>query len=337
MIFKILHLRIPYINANPVTGNWRNTMPSIRILLSSLVLIIISYSAKPQDTRNLSFKQIEDSLSRLSKHVSNDNPFSTKEEANNNFLSLFRTTLNKEGAFNYPFDSLNHIGKITSEDGKLRIFTWNLPLADGNQKYFGFMLYKKDKGNTLVFELRDSRKSVNDPIKEILGQRNWMGALYYSVVEQTYQGKTYYLLLGFDFNSIFSSKKLIEVLTFGKDFIPIFGSNVFKVGDVLLARVVFEFSARATMTLRYIPDLQTIVFDHLSPSQPDFADNFQFYGPDFTFDGFKYEKGYWVYVRNLDLRNPSREPVKLRESPEKLPEPGFLYKSKGGLPKQLSK
>jgi len=279
----------------------------------------------------------EDSLSILIKQVSADNSFAVKEEANNNFLSLFRATLSKEGAFDYPFDSLKHIGKIRSEDGKVRIFTWNLPLVGGYQKYFGFILYKKDKRNTLIFELNDSRKSVKDPIKEILGSQNWVGALYYSLTEETYQGKTYYLLLGFDFNNIFSSKKIIEVLTFGKDFEPVFGSNVFKVGDVFLARVVFEFSARATMTLRYISDSKTIVFDHLSPSRPDFTDNFQFYGPDFSYDGFKYEKGCWVYVRNLDLRNPRREPVKPKESPEKLTEPGFLYKSKGGLPMQVSK
>lgn len=164
-----------------------------------------------------------------------------------------------------------------------------------------------------------------------------MGALYYSVIEKTFQGKTYYLLLGFDFNSIFSSKRLIEVLTFGADFEPVFGSYVFKVDNDFIARVVFEFSARAAMTLRYIPDIETIVFDHLSPYRPDFTGNFQFYGPDFSFDGFKFDKGYWVYVRNLDLRNTKREPVKLQENPEKLPEPGFLYKSNGGLSKQVIK
>jgi hypothetical protein len=308
-----------------------------RILLGSLVFIIINFGANAQDVSGLSFKQVEDSLSTLIKRVSSDNSFSAKEDANNRFLSLLHASLSKEGAFDYPFDSLKNIGKITSEDGKVKIFTWNLPLAGDYQKYFGFILYKKDKRNTLVFELSDSRKSIKDPTKEILGYQSWMGALYYSIVEQTYRGKTYYMLLGLDFNNIFSSKKIIEVLTFGKNSEPVFGSDVFKVGDDFLSRIVFEFSARATMILRYISDSQTIVFDHLSPSSPDYSGNFQFYGPDFTYDGFKYDKGLWVYVRNLDLRNPRREPVKLKESPEKLPEPGFLYKSKGGLPMQISK
>ena len=164
-----------------------------------------------------------------------------------------------------------------------------------------------------------------------------MGALYYSVLESLYQGKTYYTLLGFDFNSLFSSKKIVEILTFGLGDEPVFGANIFKVDNSFIARVVFEFSARATMTLRYIPESQTIVFDHLSPYRPDFAGNYQFYGPDFTFDGFKLENGCWRYVRNIDIRNTKREPAKPKDKPEKLPEPGFLYKSKGGLPMQIIK
>lgn len=312
-------------------------MSSIRIFLSTVVLVLIIYNSKCQDVNDIYFNQIEDSVKVQMGHIVKENSFSKKEEANNNVLSLFRNSLIKEGAFNYPFDSLKNIGRIRSKDGKLRIFTWNLPLAGGYQRYFGFIMYKKSKGKTLVFELNDSRQTINVPIKELLGNSNWMGALYYSLIEQVYKGKTYYLLLGFDFNNIYSSKKIIEVLTFGKDYKPIFGSNIFKVGDDVLSRVVFEYSARVTMTLRYIPELQTIVFDHLSPSSPDYADNYQFYGPDFTFDGFKYEKGSWIYVRNLDMRNPRREPVKPHEDPEKLPEPGFLYKTKSGLPMQKQK
>ncbi|NOU19975.1 MAG: hypothetical protein HOO91_20640 [Bacteroidales bacterium] len=309
-------------------------MSLIRIFLSSVLLTLIVYNTKCQTVNDVSFNQIEDSIKVLMGHIIKDNSFSKKEEANNNVLSLFRNSLIKEGAFSYPFDSLKNIGRITSKDGKLRIFTWNLPLTGGCQRYFGFIMYKKSKGNMFIFELNDSRQTINAPIKELLGDSNWMGALYYSLIEKIYKGKTYYVLLGFDFNNIFSSKKIIEVLTFGKDYKPVFGSNVFKVGDNVLSRVVFEYSARVTMTLRYVPESQTIVFDHLSPSSPEYADNYQFYGPDFTFDGFKYQKGFWIYVRNLDMRNSSRGPGKHYESPEKLPEPGFLYKTKSGLPMQ---
>jgi len=312
-------------------------MSFVKTFFCFFLLLQFTESAKPQGIGNLSLGQIEDTLSILIKHVPSEESFSVREEYNNKFTELFRLALSKEGAFEYPFDSLKHVGRVSSDDGKLRVFTWNLPQIGGYQNYYGFILFKKGKNKTLLFELNDSRKSITDPAKEILNKKNWIGALYYSVIEETYKGKSYYLLLGFDFNDVFSSKKIIEVLTFGNDSEPIFGSDVFKVDNNLIARVVFEYSARVTMTLHYVSDKQTIIFDHLSPYRPDFAGNYQFYGPDFTFDGFKFDKGYWIYVRNLDIRNPRKEPAKPKDSPEKLPEPGFLYKSKGGVPMKISK
>jgi hypothetical protein len=307
-------------------------MAYFRNLLCLSSLIIFSFTAKSQDIEKLSLREVEDSLCVLEKQIYGENSSSIKEAANNKFQILLKSTLDKKGAFDYPFDSLKHIGKIKSVDGRIKIFTWNLPQTGGFQIYFGFILLKNGKGNIEIFELYDNRKKIANPINEILDRKKWMGALYYSIIDISYENQSYYVLLGLDFNNLFSSKKLIEVLTFGKDSEPIFGSELFKIGDAVIKRVIFEFSARTSMSLRYINDSKTIVFDHLSPYRPDFEGNYQFYGPDFTYDGFKFEKGYWVYVRNLDLRNPRREPPKLKESPEKLPDPGFLYKSKGGLP-----
>ncbi|RPH34553.1 MAG: hypothetical protein EHM93_00545 [Bacteroidales bacterium] len=302
------------------------------------LFIISPLAVKSQEgAKSLSFIAIEDSLSSLMKQIYSDAPISGKEVANSNFTDLFRKTLANKETFNYPFDSLKHLGKITSEDKRVRVFTWNFPQPGGYQKYFGYILLKKDNRDVQLIELNDSRKVVSDPINSILGANSWMGALYYSIVDVSYKGKAYYILLGLDFNNLFSSKKIIEILSFGKDAKPVFGFSVFQVDDVALSRVVFEYSARVNMTLRYIPESNSIVFDHLSPMRPDLADNFQFYGPDFTYDGFKFEKGKWIYVRNLDLRNPKRGSLKPRESPERFPDPGFLYKSKGGIPYQMVK
>lgn len=279
-----------------------------------------------------SFKTVEDSLTLFTAKIYSDATTSEREAANKEFIKLLKKSLIRPNAFDYPFDSLKHIGKVKSEDGRLRVFSWNFPYSDGSQKYFGFILLKMKKGELGLIELTDNRKAIENPIKDILKPHSWMGALYYSIIDVKSKGSKYYILLGLDFNNLFSSKKVIEVLTIGKDDDLLFGSDVFSVGSETLNRVVFEFSSRATMMLRYIPESKTIVFDHLSPSRLDYSDNFQFYGPDFSYDGFKSEKGKWVYVRNLDLRNPNREPAKPRESDEKFIQPGFIYKGKSGLP-----
>lgn len=313
-------------------------MSNLRNLLYIFLFVILPFVVKPQEEkRTASIKEAEDSLALLMNQIYSDSPFSIKEVANSRFIDILKATFVDEKVFNYPFDSLKHIGKIKSEDKKVRIFSWNFPQSGGYQKYYGFILLKKEKGGIQLIELIDERKSITNPIKDILTPNNWMGTLYYSISNVSYKGKIYYLLLGLDFNSMFSSKKIIDILSFDKEMQPKFGSSIFHVGDAVLSRVVFEFSARANMMLRYIPETKTIVFDHLSPYRPDFEGNYQFYGPDFTYDGFKFEKGSWVYVRDLDLRNSKRDPTKPKESPEKIPDPGFLYKSKGGIPMQIIK
>lgn len=299
-----------------------------------MVLVFSSYTAKTQE---ISIKSAEDSLSALMSKVYSNSSVSEREEANSEFIKLFKNSIVRPNAFDFPFDSLKHLGKVKSDDGQVRIFTWNYPLTGGNQKYFGFIVLNNKKGVLSLIELIDNRQAITNPIKDVLSKSNWMGALYYSIIDVPIKGMTYYILLGLDFNNLFTSKKIIEVLSIDKQGEVSFGSEVFHVGELTLNRVVFEFSARATMMLRYIPESKTIVFDHLSPSRPNLTENFQFYGPDFTYDGFKFEKGKWVYVRNLDLRNPRREPVKPRESDEKFIQPGFIYKSKGGLPMVIKK
>jgi hypothetical protein len=30
---------------------------------------------------------------------------------------------------------------------------------------------------------------------------------------------------------------------------------------------------------------------------------YEFYGPDFTYDGLKFEKGVWIHYQNIDITN----------------------------------
>ncbi len=298
-----------------------------RILLSILLVFSAPVLLISQDHRFSSLKVYEDSLQILQESIYSDKSIAIRELECNRFVSLFKDALNTNGSFQYPWDSLKHIGKITSDDGKVRVYTMNLPLPNGEQKYFGFIQHFVNKKTIQLFELKDNRQLVSDPINEILTPEKWYGSLYYSIISKSIKGGKTYILLGIDFNNLFSSKKLVEVLNFSKAGEPVFGAPVFKVGQNKLNRIVFEYSAKASMILRYNEEDGVIVFDHLSPSRPDFTGNYQFYGPDFTYDGFKFDGENWVYIQDLDLRNPNRERKKVTNTPEKLPEPGFLYKS----------
>ncbi|MFO8020837.1 MAG: hypothetical protein R6U65_00110, partial [Perlabentimonas sp.] len=77
---------------------------------------------------------------------------------------------------------------------------------------------------------------------------------------------------------------------------------------------------------------EMIVFNHLTPLQPNFTGNFQYYVPDLSFDGFRFEENQWVYTPDIDIRNPKRgsRPTPV-EAPEEDIEPGFLYRSTGKI------
>ena len=49
-------------------------------------------------------------------------------------------------------------------------------------------------------------------------------------------------------------------------------------------------------------DKDMIVFDHLSPSREDLEGQYQFYGPDFSYDGLRWKDCGWVLIEDLDLR-----------------------------------
>lgn len=293
------------------------------LTIISTFLTVIQLSAQ-----DVTLMQLEDSLDKTLTTLIKEPSPASKIEINNKFHALLKHALQKEGAFEYPFERLKNIGKISSHDKKVRIFTWNIPLQNGTHLYFGFIQVKTSTNSVELHELVDKAITYTDPLNELGSPNRWMGTLYYDIVEQQYNGNPVYILLGFDFNNLFSSKKRIEPLTFDQKGTPIFGNKVLVVGNQTVSRVVFEYSARATMALRYDEASKTIVFDHLSPSEQKYVGNFQFYGPDFSYDGFKFEKGLWHYVRDIDIRNPQRDKAAPIEKPADPPQPDFLYKPK---------
>jgi len=68
-------------------------------------------------------------------------------------------------------------------------------------------------------------------------------------------------------------------------------------------RILFEYSARVQMSLRWIDSKKMIVFDHLSPTKASLTGNYQYYGPDFSFDALRFENGTWELVEDVDVRN----------------------------------
>lgn len=213
-----------------------------------------------------------------------------------------RTLLEQDGALTAPFATLR-MTRVDAPDGAFRIFTWNLPRADGHHDFEGFLLVRTPKGQAL-YELRDQTARIPSPEVPELGPDRWYGALYYEVIPVQKGGRTIYTLLGWKGHSKAETRKVIEILTFKSDR-PRFGAPLFGKGKLRSMRKVYGYAFDATMTLRYDANLEAIVMDHLSPSRPDLKDNWAFYGPDMTHDGYFWHKGEWWFGPEIDLRAPA--------------------------------
>ena len=64
--------------------------------------------------------------------------------------------------------------------------------------------------------------------------------------------------------------KLIDVLSIQGNHVKL-GWPLFITKNEKLKRVVFEYSKKATMSLRFEDKYQRIIFDHLSPETPSMA------------------------------------------------------------------
>lgn len=267
----------------------------------------ISFNAFAEKTDSIKIKKVlENQLELISKFDSlhSITSIEEKKEYNKKLLEQIVATLNIPESFGMSFDTIRPFGKIQSDDGLVSLYTYNLPLEFGEQEYFGFLQYYDKKNDSVIlYELHDKSMEIQQPEYQKLYSHNWYGALYYKIITEKYKGTTHYVILAFDFNNLLSAKKIVEILKFNELGFPQFGSPIIKYKNKTHNRLIFEFNARATMILNYNPKTKMVTFDHLSPSRPSMEGNYQFYGPDFSYDGLKFEKGFWVHYQDIDVRN----------------------------------
>lgn len=302
-----------------------------KIIITYLTIIVASLTARAQTPDATDWHALEAQLRNQINAIAQQPSYSVRDSLNAIFVTDFERTLRLPGAFGHPFDSLPHMGRLVSDDGLVRLFTWNIPQANGTNHFFGYIQRREAKSPTATtYPLHDYADTLprDRQFNAQLTHTTWLGALYYQIVTIKTKTSTYYVLLGYRPNGLHTSKKVIEPLSFGLSGQPIFGQRVFNVNGKQqeLQRVIMEFSARASMTLRYEPTLNMLVFDHLSPASPRYAGNAQFYGPDFSYDGFKLDpkSGFWSYERDLDMRNPGK--AKRNKATGPAADPPFIYR-----------
>jgi hypothetical protein len=247
-----------------------------------------------------SLSHYQDSLKKLGNTFINNENDLERKNANYTFIRTLVSALKVPNSYAYNFDSLKTVSILRSPDNKFRVFSWFVMNEDGSYRFFG-ALQMNTGGQLLLHPLEDYSALLQSPEDSVTDNRKWYGAQYYKIIQVS--GSTpYYVLLGWKGNTVRSTKKVIEVLSF-KNGKPMFGMPVLTGNRKIRNRVIFEYNRQASMLLRHVPEQNLIVFDHLSPPDDKLKGQPGSYGPDLSYDGYRLANGKWIYKENLDMRN----------------------------------
>lgn len=206
---------------------------------------------------------------------------------------------------NFPadLDSLSFLGQLRSSDGKLLLTCWNLVLEDGQLRYHCIAFFRGSKKDAVIVTTFDHNDTDWQKItRKVVSPQDWYGALYYRVITTKLKKKTFYTLLGWDGYNSLTNRKVVDVLNVDGKGMTL-GAAMFTQDRRPAFRLVYEYANDATMSLNWDEKQKMIVMDHLAPEDGRLKGQYQFYGPDFSYDGLRFEKGKWVLIEDLDARN----------------------------------
>lgn len=265
------------------------------------ILLIQPLSAQkisPADLKKLSAK--EDTLAEYSQYLNTDSLTADRMVSDSIFTRTLVRALQIRNSFYYPFDSVRGFSKLYAPDSSFRIFTWSLSFDDYYHRQRGAIQMRTADGSLKLLPLRDVSEFTDKPEDSVRTRNNWIGAMYYNIIQTEFKGKKYYTLFGFDPNSAQSSMKWMEVLTFNERREPVFGGPYFSYEEDSIPqktkyRFGIEFKKGTRVLVNYVPELEMILVDHLisETDQPDLPFTLV---PDGDQEGFRWDNGKWVHI-----------------------------------------
>lgn len=261
----------------------------------------------------------EDTLAILAYSVVNDSLETDRFLACRALITTLVRTLKTENSFKYPFDRLKmSISILMPPDTSFRIFSWQLFVNDSTYRYYGAIQMNRAELQLFPLVDRSFEMEMPLPLQDQLPPERWYGALYYNLRQfDTPKGRKY-LLFGYDAFTFFEKRKLVDVVSFDQEGKPVFGAPVFeglpgRENGPGVLRLIFEYSAEASIKVNWDEQYQMVLFDHLIPMASPFGRGTAMV-PDGSYDGLKLEKGgRWKWVDKVfnDVMEeaPRPEPV----------------------------
>jgi len=272
-------------------------------LIASLVCFTAGAQNKhlPSADRKLLLKK-EDSLKVFADSMINAEIDGKRFRSDSFFTKIFVRALKIPHSFYYPFDSLETVSIQYPEDSSFRIFTWQLKKDEYFYLQKGAIQMNTPDGSLKLFPLFDASMFTGKPQDSVRTRRNWIGAIYYRIIQKTWNGTKYYTMLGFDDFTVSSNRKWMEVMHFDPESgEPVFGGPMISFKEdtgkakPVAYRFDIEYKKEARTQFNYNPEMDMVIYDHLI-SESDEPDRKQTYIPDGDFEAFKWKDGLWVHV-----------------------------------------
>ena len=280
-------------------------MLKIRI---TFFILLVSIAAAPvwAQMGKLELKEIasrEDSLKSYSNTIVNGRDAAARFRADSSFTRILVRALKETNSFYYPFDSLQTISRIYAPDSSFRIFTWQVVRDDNLNRRHGAIQMHTADGSLKLYPLLDKTFEIRNLNDTITNPQEWVGAIYYRIIEKEFSGKRFYTLLGYDEHNFRSTKKRIEVLSFNAAGRPVFGGPFFSFEEdtshrPMQARFEIEFKKDANARMQFGDDLDMILYKHLIPENNEVEKKYT-YIPDGDYEGFKWKDGRWVHIEKV--------------------------------------
>ena len=221
-----------------------------KIILFSMALLVLLPVARGQNKELMTHYQSE--LNQLYGQVFTAPTDNERYHANESVLQLLSEALAEENSFKWQWDFGNRVSVLTASDNKFRIFTWPVVNDAGEYECFGFVQALNEKTKEYdITQLNDRSDDIVNRQEEVLGPDRWLGAVYQELIVTTYEGRTFYTLLGWNGVDCLTQRRIIEPICFKSGgSTPQFGQNVFR-RESNLRRVVLEYRHDAMVSLRY--------------------------------------------------------------------------------------
>jgi hypothetical protein len=262
----------------------------------------------------------DDSLKKIGlKIVQGINPLD-RFTADSIFTRMLVRALRTKNSFYFPFDSIVNVSKIYAPDSSFRIYTWQLMINENIVRQHGAIQIKTADGSLKLFGLIDKSDLTKNMYDTIGDNNNWMGAVYYKIIQKKFNNQNIYTLFGFDENNINSDKKILDILEFVDDK-PVFGKKIFLMEKQssypkLAARFIMEFKKNASPKLTYDAQQDAIIFDELVSETNEPKKRYTLV-PDGEQEMFVWRNGKWIHSSRLRAGTEAakfEEPIQIRDA-----------------------